>query len=45
MVIRDDGGSYQANYDALIADLTEMGAAFSEVDYSATVADDLNSAG
>ena len=45
MVIRDDGGNYDASYDAIIADLGEMGAAFYEVDYSDTVADDFNDDG
>ena len=45
VVIRNDGGTYQTNYDALIADLTTLGAAFGEVDYSDTIATDFNDAG
>jgi len=44
-LIRNDGGSYDTNYDALKADLDEIGAAYGEFDYSDTVADDFHAAG
>jgi hypothetical protein len=40
-IVRNDGGAYNANYDALVADLDALGALHGTVDYSATIADDL----
>ena len=48
MLIRDDAPSfstYQTNYDALKADLDEIGALYSEVNYSDTVAADFEAGG
>ena len=48
MVIRDDAPSFSAystNYDALIADLEEIGVGFAEVEYSDTVAADFATGG
>ncbi|UNM09906.1 MAG: hypothetical protein H7A35_07550 [Planctomycetales bacterium] len=39
-VIRNDGGDFQLNLDALTGDLDALGVGYSVVDYSATVADD-----
>lgn len=44
-LIRNDGGDYNANYDALVADLDALGALYTAVDYSDTVADDFNATG
>jgi hypothetical protein len=35
LVVRNDGGNYDANYDALLADLDEIGASYSTMDWAA----------
>ena len=37
LVIRDDGGDFNANYDALISDLEDIGAAFTAMDYTSGI--------
>ena len=45
MLIRNDGNAYPTGYDALKADLDELGAAYAERPYSASVASDFDSEG
>ena len=45
MLIRNDGNAYPTGYDALKADLDELGAAYAERPYSATVAADFHDDG
>ncbi|MEZ5337332.1 MAG: hypothetical protein R3F46_03630 [bacterium] len=40
VIIRNDGGDFQLNLDALTADLDALGASYSTVDFSGSVADD-----
>ena len=41
IVIRNDGGAYPLNYQAILDDLDALGAQYAEVDYSGTIADDM----
>ena len=44
-VIRNDGGNYDANYDALTDDLTTLGASWTPKDYASDIADQFDAAG